>query len=76
MLVPLTLLFGLALLGVSGVAGISGRAIWEGGAAVKGLGAVPESGVKNGEVGLRAEGEKLDFTVSVKEVCSEVALCE
>jgi hypothetical protein len=44
---------------------------------IKGEGAVPESGVKNGEVGLSGPGENVDEgAVSVKAVLMEVELAE
>jgi len=43
---------------------------------MKGEGAVPESGVKNGEVGLMGPGEKDDGAVSVKALCREFVLWE
>ena len=44
---------------------------------MNGEGAVPESGVKKGEVGLRGPGEKDDEgAVSVKALFKEVVLCE
>ena len=58
---------------VVGVAGKIGLAVKGG---TKGLGAVPESGVKNGEVGLNGPGEKEDGAVSVNALFNEVALCE
>jgi hypothetical protein len=42
----------------------------------KGDGAVPESGVKKGEVGLRGLGEKEDAAASVNALFKEVWLCE
>lgn len=53
-------------------AGRSGRP--DGG--MKGEGAVPESGVKNGDVGLIGPGEKDDGAVSVNALCNELVLCE
>jgi len=47
-----------------------------GGIAVKGVAAVPESGVKNGDVGLSGPGEKEEGAVSVKALFRDVALCE
>lgn len=47
----------------------------EWGVGIKGEGAVPESGVKNGDVpGLRGPGENEDGAVSVKALFSEVVL--
>lgn len=44
---------------------------------MNGDGAVPESGVKKGEVGLRGPGEKdEDGAVSVNALFKEVVLCE
>ena len=42
----------------------------------KGDGAVPESGVKNGDVGLSGPGEKEEGAVSVKALFNELVLCE
>lgn len=55
------------------VAGKIGLAV---GGATKGEGAVPESGVKRGEVGLNGPGENEEGAVSVKALLSEVVLCE
>ena len=55
------------------VAGRIGRAVSGG---TNGLGAVPESGVKNGEVGLNGPGENEDGAVSVNALFSEFVLCE
>lgn len=53
-----------------------GRAVG-GGPGMNGDGAVPESGVKKGEVGLRGPGEKdEDGAVSVNALFKEVVLCE
>lgn len=41
---------------------------------MKGPGAVPESGVKNGDAGLIGSGEKGDGALSVKTLLSDVAL--
>lgn len=47
------------------------------GAGTNGLGAVPESGVKNGDVGLSGPGENdEDGAVSVNALFNEVVLCE
>ena len=43
---------------------------------MNGPGAVPESGVKNGEVGDRGPGENVDADVSVKALFKEVLLWE
>ena len=42
----------------------------------KGDGAVPESGVKKGEVGLNGPGENDEGAVSVNALLSEFVLCE
>lgn len=55
------------------VAGSIGRAVNGG---TNGLGAVPESGVKKGEVGLNGPGEKDDGAVSVNALFNEFVLCE
>lgn len=55
------------------MAGKIGRAVSGG---TNGLGAVPESGVKKGEVGLNGPGENEEGAVSVKALCRELVLCE
>ena len=55
------------------VAGKIGLAV---GGGTKGEGAVPESGVKKGEVGLSGPGENEDGAVSVNALLSELVLCE
>ena len=55
-----------------GLAVNGGFGIWS----TKGLGAVPESGVKKGDVGLSGPGENEEGAVSVNALCSEFVLCE
>ena len=55
------------------VAGRIGLAVKGG---TNGLGAVPESGVKKGDVGLNGPGENEDGAVSVKALFKDVVLCE
>ena len=55
------------------VAGKIGRAVSGG---TKGPGAVPESGVKKGEVGLNGPGENDEGAVSVNALFKDVVLCE
>ena len=54
-------------------AGRIGRAVSGG---TNGLGAVPESGVKKGEVGLSGPGENDEGAVSVNALLREFVLCE
>ena len=58
---------------VAGVAGSIGRAVNGG---TNGPGPVPESGVKNGDVGLSGPGENDEGAVSVKALFREFVLCE
>lgn len=58
--------------GSMGVAGRIGRAV----CGTKGLGTVPESGVKKGEVGLSGPGEKEEGAVSVNALFNELWLWE
>ena len=60
---------------VVGVAGSSGRAV-NGAGGMNGLGAVPESGVKKGEVGDKGPGEKDEGACSANALLSDVPLCE